>query len=49
MALDVYKRQGLFDAESDMHDVVAILEQHPLLGAGFTPVSYTHLPMEIRF
>ena len=27
---------GLFDAESDMHDVVAILEQHPLLGAGFT-------------
>lgn len=27
---------GLFDAESDMHEVVAILEQHPLLGAGFT-------------
>lgn len=26
---------GLFDAETDMKDVVAILEQHPLLGAGF--------------
>lgn len=26
---------GLFDAESDMNEVVAILEQHPLLGAGF--------------
>lgn len=26
---------GLFDAETDMNDVVAILENHPLLGAGF--------------
>lgn len=26
---------GLFDAETDMQEVVAILEQHPLLGAGF--------------
>ncbi len=26
---------GLFDAESDMNEAVAILEQHPLLGAGF--------------
>ena len=26
---------GLFDAETDMKEVVAILEQHPLLGAGF--------------
>jgi hypothetical protein len=26
---------GLFDAETDMNEVVAILEQHPLLGAGF--------------
>jgi ribosomal protein L11 methyltransferase len=25
---------GLFDAETDMKEVVAILEQHPLLGAG---------------
>lgn len=24
---------GLFDAETDMNDVVAILENHPLLGA----------------
>ncbi|PVZ82146.1 50S ribosomal protein L11 methyltransferase [Serratia sp. S1B] len=26
---------GLFDAETDMAEVVAILEQHPLLGSGF--------------
>lgn len=26
---------GLFDAETDMKEVVAILENHPLLGAGF--------------
>ena len=26
---------GLFDAETDMKEVVAILEQHPLLGEGF--------------
>lgn len=26
---------GLSDAETDMNDVVAILENHPLLGAGF--------------
>lgn len=26
---------GLFDAETDMKEVVALLEQHPLLGAGF--------------
>ena len=26
---------GLFDAETDMNDVGAILENHPLLGAGF--------------
>ncbi len=26
---------GLFDAETDMKAVVAQLEQHPLLGAGF--------------
>ncbi|WP_127960022.1 50S ribosomal protein L11 methyltransferase [Serratia microhaemolytica] len=26
---------GLFDAQTDMDEVVAILEQHPLLGAGF--------------
>ena len=26
---------GLFDAETDMNDVVAILENQPLLGAGF--------------
>ena len=26
---------GLFDAETDMKEVVAILEHHPLLGAGF--------------
>ncbi|MDN4625762.1 50S ribosomal protein L11 methyltransferase [Erwinia sp. DT-104] len=26
---------GLFDAETDMQDVIASLEQHPLLGAGF--------------
>ena len=26
---------GLFDAETDMNDVVAILENHPMLGAGF--------------
>ncbi|PKH25776.1 50S ribosomal protein L11 methyltransferase [Enterobacterales bacterium CwR94] len=26
---------GLFDAETDMHDVVALLEPHPLLGVGF--------------
>lgn len=26
---------GLFDAETDMKEVVAILENHPLLGVGF--------------
>ncbi len=26
---------GLFDAETDMKEVVSLLEQHPLLGAGF--------------
>lgn len=26
---------GLYDAETDMAEVVAMLEQHPLLGAGF--------------
>ncbi len=26
---------GLYDAETDMAEVVAILEQHPLLGSGF--------------
>jgi ribosomal protein L11 methyltransferase len=26
---------GLFDAETDMQDVIASLEQHPLLGVGF--------------
>ncbi len=29
---------GLFDAETDMKAVVAQLEQHPLLGAGFAHI-----------
>ena len=33
---------GLFDAETDMNDVVAILENHPLLGAGTLRLDNIH-------